>query len=93
MTVYFQRFADSIDEPLGRAPGTIAKALGAISYAEAEEFCLDVRPRHVLAMGELPLKRIVDARLKMWAARTSPRDREDVSHDRLPASAGPDTGA
>lgn len=93
LTAYFQRFTDSMEEPLGRAPGTIAKALGAISYAEAEEFCLDVRRRHVLAIGKTTLNKIVEARLKMWAARTSPHDREDASHDRLPASAGPETGA
>ncbi|MDF1586680.1 AAA family ATPase [Marinimicrococcus flavescens] len=93
LTAYFQRFADNMDEPLGRAPATIAKTLGAISYAEAEEFCLDVRRRHVLALGESPLKKIVEERLKMWTARTSPHDREDDKHDRLPASAGPETGA
>jgi len=93
LTAYFQRFADNMAEPLGRAPDSIAKALGAISYAEAEEFCLDVRRRHVLAMGETPLKRIVEERLKMWSARTSPNTREDTSHDRIPASSGPESGA
>ncbi|KAB2705877.1 AAA family ATPase [Brucella intermedia] len=93
LTAYFQRFAEIMVEPLGRAPGTIAKALGSISYAEAEEFCLDVRRRHVLAMGDMPLKKIVEGRLKMWAARTSPNAREDVSHDRLPPSAGPEARA
>lgn len=93
LTAYFQRFADSMEQPLGRAAASIAKSLGAISYAEAEEFCLDVRRRHVLAMGELPLKKIVEERLKMWAARTSPNAREDASHDRIPASADPEAGA
>lgn len=92
LTVYFQCFAESLEEPMGRAPGTIAKALGAISYAEAEEFCLDVRRRHVLALGETPLKKIVEDRLKMWTARTLPHDREDAAHDRLPAAAGSEAG-
>lgn len=90
LTAYFQRFADSMEEPMGRTPANIAKALGAISYAEAEEFCLDVRRRHVLAIGVTPLKRIIEERLKMWAARTSPHDSEDASHDRISASAGPE---
>ena len=93
LTAYFQRFVDRMDDPLGRSPEMIAKALGAISYAEAEEFCLDVRRRQVLAMGKTPLKKIVEERLKMWAAKTSPRDQEDASHDRLPASAGSESGA
>lgn len=72
LSAYFKNFAEVMTEPLGRAPSTLAKALGAISYAEAEEFCLDVRRRHVLAMGETPLKKIVEERLKLWAARTLP---------------------
>jgi AAA+ superfamily predicted ATPase len=87
LTAYFQHFADLMDETLGRAPSAIAKALGAISYAEAEEFCLDVRRRHVLAMGGTPLKTIVDERLKMWTTRASPHDREGAGNDRLSASA------
>ncbi|MCA7120918.1 MAG: ATP-binding protein [Acidibrevibacterium sp.] len=93
LTAYFQHFVDRMEEPLGRSPGMIAKALGAISYAEAEEFCLDVRRRHVLAMGETPLRKIVEERLKMWNAKTSPHDQEDASDDRLPASAGSEAGA
>lgn len=92
LTAYFQRFADSLEEPMGRSPATIAKSLGAISYAEAEEFCLDVRRRQVLAMGEAPLKKIVEERLKMWAAKTVPSYLEDASHDRVPTSTGPDSG-
>lgn len=92
LTAYFQRFADSLEEPMGRSPATIAKSLGAISYAEAEEFCLDVRRRQVLAMGEVPLKKIVEERLKMWAAKTMPSYREDASNDRVSASTGPDSG-
>jgi SpoVK/Ycf46/Vps4 family AAA+-type ATPase len=92
LAAYFQRFVDSIDEPVGHPPATIAKVLGAISYAEAEEFCLDVRRRHVLATGTTPLKKIVDERLKQWGARTSPKTREHHLNDRLPSSADPDAG-
>ena len=51
LTAYLARFADSCDETLGRSPATIAKRLGAVSCAEAEEFCRDVRRHLVLAMG------------------------------------------
>jgi SpoVK/Ycf46/Vps4 family AAA+-type ATPase len=94
LTAYFQRFAEALDEPLGRAPGTIAKALGEISYAEAEEFCLDIRRRYILAMGEAPMKQIVGERLKQWAARTSPeRRREGPQNDRLSTTAGSEAGS
>lgn len=91
LSAYFQRFIDQMAEPFGRSASTLAKMLGAISYAEAEEFCLDIRRRHVLAMGETSLKKIVEERLKMWIARTSPHSREDNSHDRLPTSTRPGT--
>lgn len=93
LSAYFQRFVDRMEGPLGRSPDTIAKVLGAISYAEAEEFCLDVRRRHVLARGETSLRKIVEERLKLWTARTSPSDQEDASYDRLPAPAGTEAGA
>ena len=92
LTSYFKRFADEMDQPLGRAPETLAKTLtdktvGAISYAEAEEFCRDVRRRHVLAMGEKPLKVIVSDRLKLWANRTQPNPAKDTMNDGLPSTA------
>lgn len=92
LRAYFQRFVDRMEEPLGHSAGTIAKALGTISYAEAEEFCRDIRRRHVLAMGERPLGKIVEERLKMWAVKTSPCDREDTPNDGLPPSAGSAAG-
>jgi len=72
LAAYFERFADGMREPLGLAPAMIAKKLGAVSYAEAEEFCRDVRRRYVLAMGEKPLKTVVTERLALWADRAAP---------------------
>ena len=69
LTAYIARFAESFDEPLGRAPATIAKRLGAVSYAEAEEFCRDLRRRSVLAMGERTLAQIAAETLKLWETR------------------------
>jgi AAA+ superfamily predicted ATPase len=68
LTQYFEAFMKQLDQPLGYSPSAIAKKLGRISYAEAEQFCLDVRRRHVLAMGEKPLKVIVSDQLKAWDA-------------------------
>ena len=79
LTAYIARFAGTLDEPLGRTPDTIAKTLGGISYAEAEEFCRDVRRRSTLAMGEQPLKAIVAERLKLWAERSRASARQETS--------------
>lgn len=66
LAVYIERFARSFDEPLGRTAQTIAKRLGPISYAEAEAFCLDVRRRYILTLGEATLDSVVAERLKQW---------------------------
>jgi SpoVK/Ycf46/Vps4 family AAA+-type ATPase len=65
---YIETFLMNFDEALGVSPVSIAKSLGAISYAEAEQFCLDVRRRQVLAMGTQPLKAILSEQLKVWTS-------------------------
>jgi AAA+ superfamily predicted ATPase len=79
LTAYIARFASTLDEHLGRTPDTIAKTLGAISYAEAEEFCRDVRRRSTLAMGEQPLRAIVAERLQLWAERSRASVRQETT--------------
>ena len=71
---YLEAFASRVDEPLGLSAETIAKSLGKISYAEAEEFCYGVYRRRALSMGEKPLKTIVDEQLKLWEARARQPD-------------------
>jgi SpoVK/Ycf46/Vps4 family AAA+-type ATPase len=66
---YIERFAQRLDEHFGHSPVSVAKRLGKISYAEAEQFCLDVHRRAVLAMGERPVKAIVTEQLAVWDAR------------------------
>ena len=71
---YIKAFAGGMDESLGVGAETMARSLGAISYAEAEEFCYGVRRRYVLSMGEKSLKEIVAERLKMWKGRARQQD-------------------
>lgn len=66
---YIMAFSERFKEPLGQTPATIAKKLGPVSFAEAEQFCLDVQRRMVLAMGSRPLKSIVSEQLQTWDAR------------------------
>ena len=88
---YIARFAATLDESLGRTPETIAKALGAISYAEAEEFCRDVRRRRTLAMGEPTLKAIVAERLTLWAERSRASADQETSDGGVPVTADPES--
>ena len=93
LTAYLERFADSVDEPLGRTPAAIAKRLGAVSYAEAEEFCRDVRRHLVLAMGAKTLRAIVAERLQLWRERLRASASGEATDGGVPAAADPDPGS
>jgi SpoVK/Ycf46/Vps4 family AAA+-type ATPase len=68
---YIAAFARRFDEDLGYTSTAIAKRLGNLSYAEIEEFCLDLQRRKVLAMGETSLKMIVRRQLETWTERAN----------------------
>jgi len=78
LTGYFDRFLASFDKRPRVTAAYIAKRLGNISYAEAEEFTLDVRRRHVLTMKELPLKKTIEEQLKLWQERAQPTRTDDT---------------
>lgn len=69
MAAFLATFLDRLNEPAGMTAETLAKRLGPVSYGEAEQFCLDLFRRQVLAMGERSLKAIVAEHLKLWSAR------------------------
>jgi len=71
---YIESFAQRIGDKLGHSPAGIARKLGTISYGEAEQFCLDIQRRHVLSLGEKPLKAIVSEQLAIWSARANAAD-------------------
>jgi len=66
---YIAKFSQRFDEPLGQSPATIAKQLGKMSYAEIEQFCLDLQRRYVLSLGEKRLRTIVSEQLAIWSTR------------------------
>ena len=71
---YIEVFAEKMDKPLGMEIEMIAKSLGAISFAEVEEFCHGVRRRQVLSMGKSSLKTIVSEQIELWKARAMQPD-------------------
>ena len=87
LTAYLARFAESLDQPLGRTPATIARRLGAVRYAEAEEFSRDVRPRSLLATREKPVAAIVAERLTFWRERLRAAVDGDKPDGGVPAAA------
>ncbi|MGQ0467692.1 MAG: AAA family ATPase [Sporichthyaceae bacterium] len=70
-TQYLERLAHRLGGDLGYAPRTIADKLGGASFAELEEFALDVRRRAVLEAPEANLRRIVKERLEHWLAHAA----------------------
>jgi AAA+ superfamily predicted ATPase len=66
---YIDTFSHRFPEPLGQTPAAVARKLGRVSYAEAEQFCLDVLRRCALAMGEKSVKTIVSQQLAIWSER------------------------
>lgn len=55
---------------LGLAPKTIAERLPGVSFAELEEFALDVQRRSILSGPEPHAREVTQLVLKRWAARS-----------------------
>lgn len=51
---------------------TLASRLNVTSYAEARDFCQNVRRRHILGLGEISVDSAIKAELELWAARVKP---------------------
>lgn len=66
---FLSRLSERSKIDLGVPFQSIAKALGQISYSEAEEFFLDSARRQVLTAGEQAASRITREQIKQWQAR------------------------
>jgi SpoVK/Ycf46/Vps4 family AAA+-type ATPase len=75
LSKYFATMFDRAEGDPGITPAKLARRLGAISYAEAEEFVLDVRRRAILSLNEQPLKSVIAEQLRVWEARAAPSTR------------------
>lgn len=69
LETYLATFLKTLGEPAGMTAKTLVKRLGTISFAEAEEFTLDVRRQRVLGLGKVPLKSIVRDVVRLWVER------------------------
>ena len=76
LSKYFAKMFDRMEGDLGITPTKLARRLGAISYAEAEEFVLDVKRRAILCMNEQPLSSVTAEQLRVWEARAAPSPRK-----------------
>ena len=74
---YFERFLTLMGRPSKSVAKNITKRLGEISYAEAEEFTLDVRRRDVMTMKERPLMQVIEEQLKLWDNRAQSKNSDE----------------
>lgn len=69
-----KRYFDGFLGGLGEKPVSterLVKVLGPLSYAEAEEFCLDVRRWHALGLGERTWNAAFEEQLRLWRVRVA----------------------
>ncbi len=67
LTNYIETFVRRFDEPFGLPASMIAKRLGRISYAEAEDFCLELQRCMILSVGAKDLKTVIGEQLDIWS--------------------------
>ena len=66
---WFDRLGHRLNMPLGYTARTLSDNLAGASFAELEEFSMDIARRLILSVGTVDAKRIVSERLKHWHAR------------------------
>jgi AAA+ superfamily predicted ATPase len=93
LSSYIEAFMGHLGEPLAVTPLSIARSLGNISYAEAEQFCLDVKRRQVLAMGGRNLKTIVSEQLRIWTSKVRAKQPPEGDESDADTSTASTTGA
>jgi len=57
-------------------PADIADKLGPISYAEALDFCQNVRRRQILGLGETRIDATMKVELDLWSDRVNPGEQD-----------------
>ena len=84
VTVFLDRiisgWPDAPKLPLSRLAGR----LGDVSYAEALDFCQNVRRRQILGLGEVSVDEALRAELDLWASRVTPELLNAERSDKTP---------
>jgi AAA+ superfamily predicted ATPase len=69
LAAFIERLSERAALTPGVKPQQVAKALGPVSYGEAEQFFLNLARRQVLALGERSAADIAKEQLRIWAER------------------------
>lgn len=68
---WFERFQRMHKINLSSTPGTLAKKLYGLNFAEVEEFGITVFRQYVLNQPEVDMNQIINSTLKNWPARSA----------------------
>ncbi|HUD93923.1 ATP-binding protein [Sphingobium sp.] len=79
VTVFLDRILSDWPDAPKMSAARISAKLGTVSYAEALDFCQNVRRRQVLGLGELSVDDALRAELELWTSRVTP---EAISAER-----------
>ena len=66
---WFRRFEERAGLKMGLSPSTLARRLDGLSFAELEQFGLDVQRHYVLRLPDSDARAIVTERLRQWRKR------------------------
>lgn len=69
LETFLNRFLTTLQGSAGMSPRALTKKLGLISYAEAEEFCLDVRRQLALGLSGTKAKDVIADLVPIWKER------------------------
>lgn len=72
VTVFLDRILSDWPGAPKMTPAKIAAKLGTVSYAEALDFCQNVRRRQILGLGEISVDDALRAELDLWVSRVTP---------------------
>jgi SpoVK/Ycf46/Vps4 family AAA+-type ATPase len=72
VTLFLDRILSEWPDAPKMSPARIAAKLGKVSYAEALDFCQNVRRRQILGLGEMSVDDALRAEIDLWASRVTP---------------------
>ncbi len=86
LAAFFDRQFEAWPEPAGMPAQALAEKLGAISFAEALEFCQTIRRQHILSLANRTLKDILREQVDLWATRVVPEEPDASRSGQTPSS-------
>lgn len=87
--VLLDRIIDGWQEKPRLTASSLATKLGDVSYAEARDFCQNVRRRHILGLGDLRIEDALATELELWASRVRPESDDAERSHQTSAAADP----